>query len=769
MRSRPLHSRTARARHAPPAALLALALAISGAAAGAAQESAGAEAGPVAEVGAGEVTISDARPPRRADGLPEPVYQARIEAELLDDGVIRGHQKLRWQNTSDAPVPDLELHLYLNAFANDHSTFMVESGGRLRGDEFDDKRFGYIEVEAIRLAGGGSGATALGGADLKGVEEFIAPDDGNPDDRTVARYPLPEPLPPGGWVEVEIDFESRLPDVFARTGIHKDFVLAGQWFPKIAVWEAAGERGRPTAGWNAHQFHAYSEFYADFGDYEVSLTLPERYGDGIGATGRRLSTTGPADGKVTVTYVQEGVHDFAWTADPEFVVVTDRFDPEADVPEEMRRRWAETLGLPADQLALSPVEIRLLVRPENRSQAGRYLGAAKAAIRGYGLRLGAYPYPTLTLVDPAWGAFGAGGMEYPTFITLGTHPMLDLPPLRGVRFPEMVTVHEFGHQFFQGMIASNEFEEAWLDEGVNSYYEMEVMEDEYPSSITLPGIYELSPFEADHSAIAGGGYTDFPAAPAWRYRTRGSYGLNSYPRPALTLRHLEGLLGEETFHRAMRSFFQRWQFGHPSTADFEATFSRAAGRDLGWFFDQALHSTRPLDYAVRRVRTERVSDRRGFFWRDGERTEVGADEDDDDGDESGAAEVEDDDDGDDGDDDGSGEDDEDDDGEPKRWRSFAEVVREGEFIHPVTVEFRFDDGRSLRREWAGRSRWARWTFEGPAKLVSAEVDPDGWMALDVDRVNNGKSVEPDRAPALAYLTDILYWLTALFQAAALLA
>ena len=696
---------------------------------------------------AGQSPPEPAPPPPAAGGrLPDPVYQVWIDAEMDDDGVIRGRERLRWHNTSGTAVPDLRFHLYLNAFANDRSTFMLESGGQLRSDEFDQDRWGYEEVHSMTLPGG---------ADLKAVEEFIAPDDGNPHDRTVARYPLPEPVPPGGWIEVAIEFESRLPDIFARTGIHGDFVLAGQWYPKIAVWEDAGVRGRPEPGWNAHQFHAHSEFYADFGDYDVTLTLPGRYRGKIGATGRQVEASAPlagagdaagggeaAAGTVTVRFVQDGVHDFAWTADPAFEVLRERFLPERDVPAAERERWAGILGVPERELELTPVEITLFLRPENRGLARRYLDSAKTAISGYGLRLGAYPYPTLTLVDPAWGGFGAGGMEYPTFITLAGHPLLAVPPFRGLRMPELVTVHEFGHQYFQGMIASNEFEEAWLDEGINSYYEMAVMEDDGTPVVELPAMMSATPFEFQRMSIAGGDFGDPLAAPAWRYRTGGSYAQSSYPRPAVTLRHLEGLLGPETFHRAMRSFFQRWQFGHPSTADFETSISAAAGADLDWFFRQALHSTRHLDYAVRRLRVQRIREPAGFFWRDGERVELEGE------DEFGRES------------DGDGD---------RRWRSFAEVYRHGEFIHPVTVEFRFDDGTTLRREWSGEKRWARWTFRGPAKLVSAEVDPDGVLALDVDRLNNGKTREPDRAPALAIATDVLYWLASLFHAAALFA
>ena len=188
-------------------------------------------------------------------------------------------------------------------------------------------------------------------------------------------------------------------------------------------------------------------------------------------------------------------------------------------------------------------------------------------------------------------------------------------------------------------------------------------------------------------------------ASSWRYYSGGSYGQNSYPRTALTLRHLEGLLGPAPFARAMRAYFQRFQFRHPSTADFEATIAAESGRDLGDFFLQALHSTRTFDYSVRKVENERLRKPAGFFWRDGERVQGRARR-------RGGRRP----------------------GTTKRrrrsTRHVALVYREGEFVQPVTVEFRFDDGKVLRREWAGAARWARWTFTGPAKLDSVEVDPD---------------------------------------------
>jgi hypothetical protein len=689
-----------------------------------------------------------------------------------DNQQIEGRKRIRWRNTSSVAIDDLQFHLYLNAFANDRSTFMVGSGGQLRGVEIPKEGWGWVEVDSMRLAYGdeimaaGSideeGTAPFGEPfgvvppgepgpielddrpDLKEVEQFIRPDDGNPEDRTVARYPLPRPIGPGEWVELEIEFSATLPRIFARTGAHGDFVLGGQWFPKIAVFEDTGDRGRAEPGWNAHQFHANSEFYADFGDWDVQLQLPSRYAGKIGATGRLLAEQ--IDGEsVTTRFAQRGVHDFAWTASPDFVVVTDRFDPDADVPPEQAVKIAGLLGLTVDDIRLQPVEIILLLQPAHRSQAARYIEAAKAAIRGYGLRLGAYPYETLTMVDPPRGGMGAGGMEYPTFITLGTHPIFAVPGFTGIRGAESVTVHEFGHNFFQGMIASNEFEESWIDEGMNSFYEAMVMDEHYSYLIEFLGIKAAST-QLDRLQLGDGQFSDAIVQPAWTFRSGGSYGLNSYTRPAVTLRHLRNLMGHATFDRAMRRFFQTWRFRHPSTEDFKSIMLQEAEEDISWFLEQAFHTDRGLDYKVRSARSRKVREPRGWFWsEDGQKTLLGVADRHDLPDEMEPADEE------------AGAEDE------EMYRSVIFVEREGEFVHPVTVELVFEDGERVRHQWDGRSRWKKYIEIRPAKLVSAEIDPDHQMVLDVDPLNNSYRIEKNRTPTTKIVAGLVFWLQNIMQ------
>ncbi|HNX50251.1 MAG TPA: M1 family metallopeptidase [Thermoanaerobaculaceae bacterium] len=665
---------------------------------------------------------------------PAPVYS--IAMEVTYDPATRsleGHQHLRWRNTARVPVPDLELHLYLNAFANTDSTFFRESRGQLRGFESPAGKWGWTEITGIRTAAG---------ANLKAAGEFIRPDDDNPEDRTVVRYPLPAPLPPGQSIDVEIAFEGQLPGVFARNGARGDFVLGGQWFPKIGVFEDAGVRERTAAGWNCHQYHANSEFYADFGDYDVSVTLPIRYRGHVGGTGLLVSETATAD-QVTARFVARNVNDFAWTGDPAFEVVRDRFDPATDVPPAAQARIAGLLGLQPAEIALSPVDITLFVRPEHRGQARRYLSSMRVALGGYGLRLGAFPYSHITMVDPPRGALGSGGMEYLTFITLGTHALLAIPPFDRILLPEMVTIHELGHNYWMGLIASNEFEESWIDEGINSYYEMVMTDETYPSQVALLG-FATTAFESNHASQGGGHFMDPIARESWRFRSGGSYGLNSYQRPAIALRHLEGLVGTTTFHRAMRHFFQEWQFRHPSTTDFEQSFQASAGRDLGWFFEQAFHSTRTLDYAVTSISSRQTVERSGYYWRKGVRTLEGEDEAKEQKKDIGTSAT------------------------TLQYRNVVVVERLGEFVHPVTVQLVFADGQVERHEWDGRERWQRFESLQKVKLVSAQVDPDDVMALDVNRLNNSRLLKPRRAPASKLLVHLLFWLQNLLAATALL-
>jgi|CXWL01.1.fsa_nt_gi hypothetical protein len=655
----------------------------------------------------------------RADPLPEhavAVVDYDIEVRLdPEEKTLTGRERIVWRNPSSDPVQELWFHLYLNAFRNSESTFFRESGGQLRDDEMTEDGWGWTEVTGLRRGDG---------RDLLPALSFEHPDDDNAEDRTVARVGLPEPVPPGGSIELEVTFEAKLPRIFARTGYVRDYFLVGQWFPKLGVYEPAGMRGRPVGGWNCHQFHAHSEFYADFGHYRVAITLPERFA--VGATGRRTAKTANAEGTVTHVYEQGDVHDFAWTADPEFLEIRSTFSAETDVTAQDYATAGRLLGRSPAEMKLSDVEVIVLLQPGHAAQAERHLAAAKAAIRWFGLHYGRYPHATLTVVDPAPGGGGSGGMEYPTFITAGTSYLFNRWPLDRVLLPEEVTVHEFGHQYWQGMVASNEFEEAWLDEGLNSYSTGKAMEREYgPWAAQVPGV-RVGLMEATRGTVRPERFFDPLRVRAWDYATSGSYGFSSYARTELALRTLENLLGEETMARLMRTFHERWRFRHPTGRDFDAVASEVAGRDLSGFFHQVFELPGHLDYEVASLSSRRVAEPRGRLLRDGELVTVTEED---------AAKRED-------------ELDEKDEG--RSWKSEVLVRRRGEIALPVEIELTFEDGPAERISWDGATRWKRIEVVRPKRLLSACVDPDDHLVLDVNRLNNARRLEGDSRVASSW-------------------
>jgi hypothetical protein len=629
---------------------------------------------------------------------------------------LDGRQRLTWTNPSTDHVGDLWFHLYLNAFRNNRSTFFKESGGQLRGDRMEKDGWGWTDVTSMRLADG---------TDLLKAATFERPDDGNVEDFTVMRVPLPTPVAPGGSVTLDITWKAKLPKVFARTGYSRDYYLVGQWYPKIAVYEPAGRRGRAAGGWNCHQFHANSEFYADFGRFTVTFTVPANFV--VGATGRRTAATPGPNGTRRYTYEQADVHDFAWTADPRFVEYVERFSAREDVSQAEYTATADLLGRTLEEVRLSDVEIHLLLQPGREPQAQRYIAAAKAGIKYFGLWYGRYPYKTLTVVDPALDAGGSGGMEYPTFITGGTSAIFNWWPLDEVRALEQVTVHEFGHQFWYGLVASNEFEEAWLDEGVNSYSTGRVMDTAYGADVSVARLPFLKIGEEDLIRAQNTPLRIFDRvrANAWSY-SPGAYSFYSYTKPELLLRTLEGYLGRTTMARVMRTYHERWRFRHPSSDDFYAVANEVSGRDLAWYFKAVVEGSGVIDYEVVSATSEREVQPQGrLAGKAGAWTLVEAD---------------------------------DKNADKAPWRTRVVVRRLGTVAFPTVVQLTWEDGSTERVPWDGSQTWTRIDRLGPKKLRSAVIDPENRITLEVNRTNNGKRLEPDTRLAASWTSRWIFWL-----------
>lgn len=618
---------------------------------------------------------------------------------------ITATEVLTWKNHTSDSIPDLHFHLYLNAFKNEKSTFFKESGGQLRGIELADKEgenvWGFVDIESIKLLSLNQKERA---EDLTSRLQFIQPDDTNKDDQTVAQVPLPSPVLPNGEVTLEIKFKSKLPKIFARTGYAADgkFFLVAQWFPKIGVYEAPGERYIPLTAsrgrWNCHQFHGDSEFFADFGVYRVSITVPKSYI--VGATGILQSEAAQGDQKTLVFY-QQDVHDFAWTASPLFQVFEDAYISKGG----------------------HTIKLAFLSQPQHADQAERHFNAVKHTLEWAEEWLGVYPYATLTIVDPAYGGFGAGGMEYPTFITAGTFWKIPL----GIKTTEIVTVHEFGHQYFYGMLASNEFEEAWLDEGMNTWLEISVMRRYYGGEAGRKSALGDKTSAVDFAGLRVGnseqsrtGYTspssakrDTVVKPVWTYK-RGGYGVFAYNKPGIIMTTLENILGEELMKRVMRTYFERFKFKHPTTRDFIATVNEVTGRDFSPFFNQFLYSTVALDYAVQALT-------------------IGESDDEPDGvtDDKSAT---------------------------GNFKSKVIFERKEEAVAPMDILIKFSDGTEFRDVWDGVARYKVYEFDKPQKAVAAYIDSENKYLLDVNRNNNALTTKPQTVGFWKWALNTLFWL-----------
>ena len=643
----------------------------------------------------------------------------RVVAYTLDAKIdpehhaLEGTEALTYKNLTGQPLTQFPFHLYLNAFRAE-STFTSEThfGGGIRDnnseDEYPKEKVGAITVTQI---------TADNVGDLTGRMHFIAPDDGNADDHTVAELALPQPLQPGESITFRIRFHDQFPLSVARNGYKRDFLMGGQWYPKLGVfWHGA---------WNCHQYHATTEFFSDFGTFNVHLTLPRRYV--VGASGVPTGEIANGDGTKTLSYYGEDIGDFAWAASPHFYVTDGTFSG-----------------------SMGPVKVHVLALEAHPDAGRRYLKITTESLAKFDEWYGPYPYKIITVIDPEPGS-QIGGMEYPTLFTG------DTSWFEPTHLTEITAEHEFGHQYWYGMVATNEFEEAWLDEGINSYTEVNVN-----AAISGPTT-SLIDFRwanlGDRSAQGlGGSSADLDPVTrwAWKFRNSGSYGATTYSKSASLLKTLEGIVGADTMREAMHTYFMRYRFTHPTTEDFLRTIEEVAvahgratanftptapgngaptlylpasgastnaaagtlpnlqtalgappatlvptGSSLRPYLNQAVYGTALLDYAVDQVSSDRVP-----WWLP----------------------------------------------EPKNSKTtqYLDTVvlrRRGEFLLPVTVEIVFEDGQRLRDHWDGVDRWTRFTYVRGSKIRSAEIDPDHTVLLDHDLFNNSYTTDENAVPA----------------------
>ena len=622
--------------------------------------------------------------------------QVRLDPE---NKKLTATEVLTWRNDMRVPARELWFHLYWNAWKNNRSTWLREDV--LRREEprkLKPGDYSYIQVKSLKVLAAGP----FREADLTEQMRYESPDDGNPDDQTVLAVSLPRPVRPGETVRVELTFESKIPRTFARTGFRGNYFFIAHWFPKLGVFQQDG-------AWNCHQFHAPTEFFSDYGVYDVAITVPA--GWKVGATGREVTVTDNGDATATHRFQQADVHDFAWTTSPDY---------------RESRRTFDVPGLP-------PVEMRFLYQPEHEEQVDRHFRATEVALRAYGTWFGPYPYGHVTLIDPAWES-RARGMEYPTLFTCGTR--LWNPP--GSGRPEGVTIHEAGHQFWYGIVGNNEFEDAWVDEGLNTFSEERARalaygEDAYVQRFFHDFVPVMIPeIRRGRTTISTGinRYRDaargnVPATPTYRYHPASAAAI-TYSKTALWLATLENMLGWDTLQKIMATFFQRWKFRHPKPDDFFAVAHSVSGQDLTSFFDQVHRRAAVFDFAVESVSSEPVKTE-GFVDRNGEPAASPEKE----------SETE----------------------EEALYETRVVIRRLQDGILPVEVLLRFENGEELREVWDTQALWKEYRLVKPAKLDFAAVDPDHKLLLDINYTNNSQRLTARATlPAVKWASKWMIWL-----------
>ncbi len=604
-----------------------------------------------------EVAPSETPMREHAESVGDYTLEARLDPFRH---VVQGTGTIAWRNRSTAPVRELWVHLYLNAFKNTESAFLRErtpGAGRGSGPVAD---FGWIDVRKFSLREDAN-------VDLWPGAQAVDPTGGK--DTTDMRVPLTREIMPGEQVHFDIAWESKLPTIVERTGYHGSFHLVAQWFPKIAKLEQDGSF--------AHfPFHHLAEFYADFGRFDVTLRAPAAYR--FAATGVR-SEERMEGGERVERYAQGDIHDFAFAAWDQFAVE----EREAD-------------GVKVTSW-----------HPRGFEQVARQqLDAAEVALRHFGQRYGRYPYPTLAIVHPPRGAEEAGGMEYPTMITTGGSWFVP----RSIGYVRALAIHELAHQYFYGLVASNEQRWPFLDEGLGSWAELKALDAEWgPGSIGALWRLKVSAATTMRIGALWGGNDERIAQPANDFDTASSYGTLVYARTATILETLDRVWpGKIT--TAAGSYAREHRFEHPVPEDLERAVERAAGAEAARQLHVALFERGGVDYAAQSLGCDAKRGPYGAMDQPSGRAIV--------------TETE---------------------ASAPGHRCTAVVARRGSLVFPVEVELIAEDGTRVRHRWDGAGEAHTVTHEGPSRIVAMVVDPEHTVLLDEDLTNNAVSTRGKRS------------------------
>ncbi len=487
---------------------------------------------------------------------------------------LTGFEKIEYINNSPDTLTFIYVHLWMNAYKSDRTAFSEQLLKNDRTDFYfsnEDKR-GYINQLDFKI----NNITAIVEEDAQHID--------------IIKLKLPHALEPDQSVLITTPFHVKLPYNFSRGGHIGQSYMITQWYPKATLYD--------KDGWHAMPYLDQGEYYNDFGNYKVSITLPDNYKAGatgvlesteedvkIAETNNKKQITRNKNEKTktrkpffpkkevesqvssssnktkTLHYTAENVSDFAWFADKSFIVKTDTI-----------------------QLATHTVKASCYVLPENAELYANSIRFIKRAVRFYSNQLGEYPFPTVNVVcSPKEGP--GGGMEYPMITIVNAEKEKDL---------DKTIAHEIGHNWFMAILSSNERDHAWMDEGMNTYIENKYMELYYPFNNNKKKSFHL-PDPADNLlAIVTALHKDQAIETTSKDFNAVNYSEVAYTKTGLWMEQLENTAGKETMHRIMQQYYKEYAFKHPQPKDFKRVAEEISGKDLSNVFNK-LYSTGFID------------------------------------------------------------------------------------------------------------------------------------------------------------------------------
>lgn len=522
----------------------------------------------------------------RSQQPPAEYFQQRVSHTIdveLDDvrHELRASETVAYTNNSGSRLDTLWFHLYPNAYKQ-RGTALAEQQA-LHGDLdlwFAKKEErGFIDSLDFRI-------------DDKPITWGY-----HPRHIDIAWLKLPSALVPGASVTITTPFRVKIPDgKFSRMGHTGQAYYMTQWYPKPAVFD--------RDGWHAIPYLDQGEFYSEFGSYDVRITLPLNYV--VGATGELQNADerawmetlaakqdlkgqrrGPmafplsAPNTKTLHFVQDSVIDFAWFTDKRYVV----------------EKSAVTLASGRN------VDTWTLYTPKHADAWQGSVEFVNQAVLHYSKWVGEYPFSACTAVDGTISA--GGGMEYPMITVIG-----DIDDAMGL---DEVIAHEVGHNWFQGILASNEREHPWMDEGMNSFVELRYMRERYPGhvSVIADGIPEFlfngrslshrEVLETAYRLNARRNLDQSCSLPSEDY-TSTNYGTSVYMKTALVFDHLLAYLGDSLFDACMHAYYKQWAFKHPRPEEVRAAFEEISKKDLTWCFNGTLNNEHKYDLRAARLK-----------------------------------------------------------------------------------------------------------------------------------------------------------------------